>query len=205
MTSSRSALGTGGGVDAGSTHGNDRRLEEVGHERGRPKRGWQWVRRGTLPAQLRNAVGATRVGATTRRRREEEARGADGLRPTPAASVCGSVSPFCTAQHTIYQSSGLRIRHPKKHAVYGGSPSPRLLSPLRTSLRNGAIKSLCSRDPAVIVCMHVNRECKYGAFLQTTLHTYLRIHACHSVGYGFGASTAGVGLRRRHFGEGVER
>jgi hypothetical protein len=84
------------------------------------------------------------------------------VRPTPAASVCGYPSPFCTAQYTIHQSSGLRIPLPKKHVVYLQSPSPRLLSPLRTSLRNGAIKSLCSRDPAVTVCMHANRECKYG-------------------------------------------
>jgi hypothetical protein len=98
------------------------------------------------------------------------------------------ISFFCTA-HTIHQSSGLRIPLPKKHAVYLHSPSPRLLSPLRTSLRNDVIKSLCSRDLAVIFCMHVNRECKYGAFLKSTLHAHLRIHACHSVGYGFGAST----------------
>jgi hypothetical protein len=84
------------------------------------------------------------------------------IRPTPSASVCGSVSPFCTVQYTIHQSSGLRIPLPKKHAVYLHSTSPRLLSPLRTSLRNGAIKSLCSRDPAITVCMHANRECKYG-------------------------------------------
>jgi hypothetical protein len=71
------------------------------------------------------------------------------LRPTPAASVCGSPSPFCAAQYTIHQSSGLRIPLPKMDTVYLHSPSPRLLSPLRTSLINGAIKSLCSRDLAV--------------------------------------------------------
>jgi hypothetical protein len=114
-------------------------------------------------------------------------------RPTLAASVCDSVSPFCTAHYIIHQSSRLCIPLPKKHAAYLHSPSPHLLSPLHTNLRNGATKSLCSRDPTITVCMHVNRECKYGAFLESTLHAHLRIHACHSVGYGFGASIAGVG------------
>jgi hypothetical protein len=34
----------------------------------------------------------------------------------------------------------------------------------------------------------------YGAFLESSLYAQLRIQACHSVGYGFAACTAGVGL-----------
>jgi hypothetical protein len=41
---------------------------------------------------------------------------------------------------------------------------------------------------------NINDRRFYRAFLESTLHAHLRIHACHSVGYGFGASTAGVGL-----------
>jgi hypothetical protein len=56
------------------------------------------------------------------------------IRPTPADSVYGRVSVKFTRTRTIHQSSGLRIRLPKKHVVYLHSPFPRFLSPLRTRL-----------------------------------------------------------------------
>jgi hypothetical protein len=56
------------------------------------------------------------------------------LRPTPVDSVYGRVSVKFTRPRTIHQSSGLRIRLPKKHVVCLHSHFPRFLSPLRTRL-----------------------------------------------------------------------
>jgi hypothetical protein len=81
------------------------------------------------------------------------------------------------------------------HAVYLHSPSPRLLSPLRTSLRNGAIKSLCSRDPAVSLRIgSVNTESveTHGA-----KEPLIRDRAY--VFYGYGATFVGVGLTLHFF------
>lgn len=70
------------------TRGLGRRREEGGHERGLQQRGWQRARRGTLPAQLRDAAPAHHTLEPPRARpiaaarpggpREGEARGAHG-------------------------------------------------------------------------------------------------------------------------------
>jgi hypothetical protein len=70
-------------------------------------------RRGVQPNQVRRRVG-------------EQALTAD--------SVYGRVSVKFTRPCIIHQSNGLRIRLPKKHAMYLYSSFPRFLSPLRTRL-----------------------------------------------------------------------
>jgi hypothetical protein len=118
------------------------------------------------------------------------------IRPTPAASVCGSPSPFCTAQYTIHQSSGLRIPLPKMHAVYLHSPFPCIISPLRTCLSNIAIKVYaCGTHLSYvsITCMHIwcaIRSLSAGNARGWRLRNGDRAY----VFYGYGATFAGVGL-----------
>jgi hypothetical protein len=78
------------------------------------------------------------------------------LRPTPAASVCGSQSPFALC--TIHQSNWLRIPLHKMYAVYLRSLFPCIISPLRTYLSNVAIKVYARRthlSSVSITCMQI--------------------------------------------------